>query len=70
MIVSTDVTVETYPRYARPSTRRLARKALWRNSSFDSQSHRGCHMAERIMTITRTLRKPKRHLLTYLSDAC
>lgn len=43
---------------------------LWRKRSFGSQSDRGCRFAERIMTVTHSLRKQKRHVLSYLTQAC
>lgn len=43
---------------------------MWRRRSFGSQSERGCRFAERIMTVTHTLRKQKRHVLAYLTEAC
>jgi transposase len=43
---------------------------LWRKRSFGSQSDRGSRFAERIMTATHTLRKQKRHVLSYLTQAC
>jgi transposase len=42
---------------------------MWRKRSFGSQSEHGCRFAERIMTVTRTLRKQKRHVLAYLTNA-
>jgi transposase len=50
--------------------RELRTFVLWRKRSFGSQSARGCRYAERIMTVTHTLRKQKRHVLTYLTSAC
>jgi transposase len=50
--------------------RALRSFVLWRKSSFGSQSDRGCRFAERIMTVTHTLRKQKRHVLSYLTQAC
>jgi transposase len=50
--------------------RELRAFVMWRRRSFGSQSERGCRFAERIMTVTHTLRKQKRHVLTYLTDAC
>ena len=43
---------------------------MFQVSSFGSQSERGCHFAERILTVTHTLRKQKRHVLDYLTEAC
>lgn len=50
--------------------RALRSFVLWRKRSFGSQSDRGCRFAERIMTATHTLRKQKRHVLSYLTQAC
>jgi transposase len=50
--------------------RALRAFVLWRKASFGSQSDRGCRFAERIMTVTHTLRKQKRHVLSYLALAC
>jgi transposase len=50
--------------------RELRAFVMWRKRSFGSQSERGCRFAERIMTVTHTLRKQKRHVLDYLTDAC
>jgi transposase len=50
--------------------RELRAFVLWRKRSFGSQSERGCRYAERIMTVTHTLRKQQRHVLSYLTQAC
>lgn len=50
--------------------RELRAFVLWRKRSFGSHSERGCRFAERIMTVTHTLRKQKRHVLAYLTEAC
>lgn len=50
--------------------RELRAFVLWRKRSFGSQSDRGCRFAERIMTVTHTLRKQQRHVLSYLTHAC
>lgn len=50
--------------------RELRAFVLWRKSSFGSQSDRGCRFAARIMTVTHTLRKQRRHVLSYLTAAC
>jgi transposase len=42
----------------------------WRRMSFGSQSDRGECFAERMMTVVHTLRKQKRHVLSFLTDAC
>lgn len=43
---------------------------LWRKRSFGSQSDRGERFAERIMTVTSSLRKQNRHVFNYLHAAC
>src|SRR5207247_10267506 len=45
--------------------RELRAFVLWRKKSFGSQSDRGSRFAARIMTATHTLRKQKRHVLSY-----
>lgn len=50
--------------------RSLRAFVLWRKRSFGSQSDRGSIFAARIMTVTHTLRKQKRHVLSYLTEAC
>ncbi len=50
--------------------RELRAFVLWRKRSFGSQSDRGCRFAARIMTVTHTLRKQKRHVLSFLTQAC
>ena len=50
--------------------RELRAFVLWRKACFGSQSDRGCRFAARIMTVTHTLRKQKRHVLSYLTQAC
>lgn len=50
--------------------RELRAFVLWRKRSFGSQSDRGCRFAARIMTATHTLRKQKRHVLSFLTRAC
>jgi transposase len=50
--------------------RELRAFVLWRKKSFGSQSDRGCRFAERIMTVAHSLRKQRRHVLDYLTDAC
>jgi len=50
--------------------RELRAFVLWRKMCFGSQSERGCRFAARIMTVTHTLRKQKRHVLSYLTQAC
>ena len=41
---------------------------MWRKNSFGPQSDRGDRFAERIMTVVHTLRKQKRHVLSFLHD--
>jgi transposase len=43
---------------------------LWRKTSYGSQSERGDLFAARIMTVSQTLRKQGRHVLSYLTEAC
>jgi transposase len=50
--------------------RELRSFVLWRKKSFGSQSDRGCRFAARIMTVAHSLRKQRRHVLDYLTDAC
>jgi transposase len=50
--------------------RELRGFVLWRKRSYGAQSDRGCRFAERIMTVTHTLRKQRRHVLSYLTHAC
>lgn len=50
--------------------RELRAFVLWRKKSFGSQSDRGCRFAERVMTVAHSLRKQRRHVLDYLTDAC
>jgi transposase len=50
--------------------RALRAFVLWRKTSFGAQSDRGSRFAARIMTVTQTLRRQKRQVLTYLTDAC
>lgn len=50
--------------------RELRAFVLWRKKSFGSQSDRGCRFAARIMTVAHSLRKQRRHVLDYLTDAC
>ena len=42
----------------------------WRRMCFGSQSDRGERFAERMMTVVHTLRKQRRHVLSFLTDAC
>ncbi len=50
--------------------RALRAFVLWRKMSFGAQSDRGSLFAARIMTVAQTLRKQRRHVLAYLTDAC
>jgi transposase len=50
--------------------RELRAFVLWRKKSFGSQSDRGCRFAARIMTVAHSLRKQRRNVLDYLTDAC
>lgn len=50
--------------------RSLRAFVLWRKRSFGSQSDRGTIFAARLMTVTQTLRKQNRHVLSYLTAAC
>ena len=43
---------------------------LWRKTSYGTQSDRGERYAERIMTVTHTLRKQNRPVFAYLHRAC
>jgi transposase len=47
--------------------RELRGFVLWRKKSFGSQSERGTRFAARIMTAVHTLRKQRRHVLSYLT---
>lgn len=50
--------------------RALRRGVLWRKHSFGSQSERGLHFTERILTTVTTLRQQQRNVLDYLTAAC
>lgn len=50
--------------------RDLRPAVLWRKTSYGSQSDRGERYAERIMTVTHTLRKQRRPVLDFLHQAC
>jgi transposase len=50
--------------------RELRGFVLWRKKCFGSQSDRGDRFAARIMTVAHSLRKQRRHVLEYLTDAC
>lgn len=49
--------------------RELRAFVLWRKKSFGSQSERGSRFAERVMTTVHTLRKQRRHVLSFLTEA-
>ncbi len=48
--------------------RELRRFVMWRKTSLGSQSVRGDHFAERVLTVVHTLRKQERHVLSFLRD--
>ncbi|MFQ6027224.1 MAG: transposase, partial [Dehalococcoidia bacterium] len=50
--------------------RALRPGVLWRKGSFGSQSDRGSRFAERMLTVSASCRQQKRHLLTFLVQAC
>ena len=50
--------------------RELRGFVLWRKKCFGSQSDRGTRFAARIMTVAQSLRKQRRHVLEYLTQAC
>jgi transposase len=50
--------------------RELRGFVLWRKKCFGSQSDRGNRFAARIMTVAHSLRKQRRHVLEYLTEAC
>jgi transposase len=52
------------------SERELRGFVQWRRMCFGSQSDRGERFAERMMTVVHTLRKQRRHVLSFLTDAC
>jgi transposase len=49
--------------------RELRAFVIWRKTSFGSQSERGTRFAERVMTAVHSLRKQKRHVLSFLTAA-
>lgn len=49
--------------------RDLRRAVLWRKSCFGTDSETGSRYAERILTITKTLRKQNRHVLEFLTQS-
>jgi transposase len=50
--------------------RELRGFVMWRKKCFGSQSDRGDRFAARIMTVAHSLRKQRRHVLKYLTEAC
>lgn len=50
--------------------RALRPGVLWRKRSFGSQSDRGLHFTERMLTAVSTLRQQNRNVLEYLTAAC
>ncbi len=50
--------------------RALRPGVLWRKGSFGSQSDRGSRFTERMLTVAASCRQQKRHLLTFLVEAC
>lgn len=49
--------------------RELRRLVMWRRRSFGSQSERGDRFVERMMTVTHTLRKQGRRVLSFLQES-
>ena len=50
--------------------RALRAFVLWRKVSFGSQSERGCLFAQRIMSVSQTLRLQGRSVFAFLIEAC
>jgi transposase len=50
--------------------RELRGFVMWRRKSFGTQSERGSRFAERIMTVVHSLRKQRRDVLAFVTDAC
>lgn len=50
--------------------RALWRAVIWRRKSFGTQSERGSHFVERILTVVTSLRQQGRDVLNYLTAAC
>ena len=50
--------------------RALRAFVIWRKTSYGSQSQRGCDFAQRLMTVTETLRQQKRPVFDFLVAAC
>ena len=49
--------------------RELRRRFMWRGRSFGTQSERGDRFVERMMTVTHTLRKQGRRVLSFLHES-
>ena len=43
---------------------------LWRKGSFGTQSAKGSHFVESMMTVVTTLKQQQRNVLEYLTAAC
>ena len=52
------------------SERAIRPAVLWRKGSFGTDSERGSRFVERILTVTTSLRQQRRHVLSYLIEAC
>jgi transposase len=50
--------------------RQIRPAVLWRKGCFGTQSERGSRFAERILTVSATLKQQDRHVLSYLTEAC
>lgn len=50
--------------------RELRSFVMWRKKSFGTQSDRGSRFAERMMTVVHSLRKQRRDVLAFVTDAC
>jgi len=50
--------------------RELRAFVLWRKRSFGTQSQRGNHFAERLMTVAQTARKQNKNVLVFLTACC
>jgi transposase len=51
------------------SEREVRQGVIWRKMSLGSQSQRGSRYAERMLTVTATLRRQGRNVVDYLTDA-
>jgi len=49
--------------------RELRRLVMWRKKCFGTQSDRGERFVERMLTVTHTLRKQARNVLSFLNEA-